>query len=619
MEDVIQLLPDAMANKIAAGEVVQRPSSVVKELLENAVDAGSTKVQLIIKDAGKTLIQAIDNGCGMTPSDARLSFERHATSKIRRAEDLFTLRTMGFRGEALSSIAAIAQIELRTRLHAQDVGTRILIEGSEVKVQEPCQTAPGTSIAVKNIFYNIPARRNFLKTNTVEMRHINDEFTRIAIANPDVHFTVHHNGSEIFHLRPGNLRQRIIDVMGNHVNKKLVPVNEETDVLRLHGFVGKPEYAKKTRGEQFFFVNDRFIRSNYLHHAVTSAFAELISKDTFPLYIIFIAIDPANLDVNVHPTKQEIKFEDERLVYNYLRVTVRHALGLYGAMPTLDFDQEPAFLPNTGPDLYPRREKDHPASRPGSIIRPDRTDRRTRNNLENWQKFYENIGRFEGLESEDGPVQAESITIESNWKEDETATEQLPGMQQQGRKPPYQIHGSYIVSHIKSGFFLIDQQAAHERILYESFLSILQESRTTGQRQLFPKQIELAPQDAAVLREIREEVNKLGFDIQDLGQQSFVINGVPAEMKGKKDEQALIETLLEQYKSGREMQLGLYENIARSMARSAAIRRGQLLGVEEMQSLIDKLFACEIPFKSPSGRNCFLTFELEALEKQFEG
>ncbi|MFT6320836.1 MAG: DNA mismatch repair protein MutL, partial [Granulosicoccus sp.] len=357
MADVIQLLPDSIANQIAAGEVIQRPASVVKELMENSIDAGSTQIKLIIKDAGKTLIQVIDNGCGMSETDARMSFERHATSKIREAKDLFAIKTMGFRGEAMASIAAIAQVEMKTRKHNEDVGVRLMMEGSEIKSQEPCQCNAGTSISIKNLFYNVPARRNFLKTTTVEMRHIIDEFQRVALANPDIFFSLHHNGTEVFHLPESNLRQRIVNIFGQHSNKKLVPVLEETEALSLEGFVGKPEFAKKTRGEQFFFVNRRFIKSGYLNHALMGAYEDVLAKDTYPLYVIFIEIDPARIDINVHPTKQEIKFDDERLVYNYLKVSVRHALGQYSITPTLDFDQEQILNNHPLPNMSDSRRE----------------------------------------------------------------------------------------------------------------------------------------------------------------------------------------------------------------------------------------------------------------------
>ncbi|HEY0897729.1 MAG TPA: DNA mismatch repair endonuclease MutL, partial [Sphingobacteriaceae bacterium] len=343
MPDIIQLLPDAVANQIAAGEVVQRPASAVKELIENAIDAGADKIQLIVKDAGKTLLQVIDNGCGMSLTDARMCFERHATSKIRKAEDLFAIRTMGFRGEAMASIGAIAQVELRTRRHEDELGTCLQVEGSEVIRQEPVSSPAGTSISVKNLFFNTPARRNFLKGNSVEMRHILDEFQRVALAHPEIFFTLHHDGNEVFHLTPGSLKQRIVHLFGNAYNQKLVPVEEDTSIIQLKGYVGKPEFAKKTRGEQFFFVNNRFIRDPYLNHAVLTAFEELLPADSFPLYVLFIDIDPAKIDINVHPTKTEIKYQDEKAIYAIIRSAVKRSLGRYNITPTLDFNQETGF------------------------------------------------------------------------------------------------------------------------------------------------------------------------------------------------------------------------------------------------------------------------------------
>ena len=616
MADIIQLLPDAIANKIAAGEVIQRPASVVKELMENAVDAGSTNVKLIVKGAGKTLVQVIDNGCGMSETDARLSFERHATSKIRRAEDLFAIRTMGFRGEAMASIAAVAQVEMRTRRKADEIGTRIVIEGSDVKLQEACQTMAGSSISVKNLFFNVPARRNFLKSNTVEMRHILDEFQHVAIANPDVFFSLHHNDQEIFHLPPGNHRQRITAILGGNSNKKLVPVGEETDILKLHGFVGKPEFAKKTRGEQFFFVNNRFIKSPYLHHAVLNAYEDLLPPDHYPLYIIFLDMAPSQIDVNVHPTKQEIKFEDERLVYNYLRVAVRHALGQHSIMPTLDFEKDFNF---SSSGIQAPRSKREPTlnrlHRPGPFPTASKPQNREPENL---AQLYEHL--LGGEDDFSSPVNSREIplTIESSWEEETAAGEQT-GALTQHQTAPYQIHAAYIVSHIKSGFLLIDQQAAHERILFEKFLKVLNEQASSSQQQLFPSTITLPPADAVLLKDLMEEINKLGFDIQEFGLNTFVINGVPSELAGRNDEINLIDSLLEQYKSNVDLKLSSREKIARSMARSAALKKGQRMSKEEMKALIDQLFACDLPFKSPSGRNCFLTFEMDELEKRFEG
>ncbi|MEL6864013.1 MAG: DNA mismatch repair endonuclease MutL [Bacteroidota bacterium] len=627
MTDVIQLLPDAIANQIAAGEVIQRPASVVKELLENSIDAGSTHIKLIIRDAGKTLIQVIDDGCGMSELDARMCFERHATSKIRKANDLFAIRTMGFRGEAMASIAAIAHVDMRTRRHGDELGHRIVIEGSAIRSQEPCQCAAGTNISIKNLFYNVPARRNFLKSNTVEMRHIIDEFQRITIAHPDIFFSLHHNNTEVYHLTAGKLRQRIVSIFGNSCNKKLVPVKEETDVLRLNGYVGKPEFAKKTRGEQLFFVNKRFIKSPYLNHAIMTAYEELLPKDTFPLYVIFLEIDPARIDINVHPTKQEIKFEDERLVYNYLKVAVRHALGQYSITPTLDFDQDVNFTQAPRGNTPPKSTiaDFNRSTSSSSNYKQDSSSlgveaKRSNSNLKNWAKLYEGLDEFDQSPSTSDPntEAPASLTIESQWSEQGSLGANEESFSK-GQKLPYQIHATYIVSQIKSGFLLIDQQAAHERILYERYLAALNEQESFTQKELFPKTITLAPGDVPVLQEILPQINQLGFDIQAFGQNAFIIHGVPADLQGSKDEQKVIESLLEQYKQNLELQLGIRENIARSIARSASIKRGKRLSDLEMQELIDKLFACEVPYKSPSGRNCFITFELEELDKRFEG
>ena len=625
MTDVIQLLPENVAKQIAAGEVVQRPSSVVKELLENAIDAGATQIKLIIRDAGKTLVQVIDNGCGMSATDARMSFERHATSKIRESKDLFAIRTMGFRGEALASISAVAQVEMRTRRATEELGTRIAVESSSVKTQEPCQCPTGTSIAVKNLFYNVPARRNFLKSDPVEMRHVLDEFQRVAMANPDLFFSLHHNDQEIFHLPAGNLRQRIVKIFGEAANKKLVPVQEETDVLKITGFVGKPDYFKKARGEQLFFVNKRFIKSNYLHHAVVQAYEDLLPSDAFPFYVLFLEIDPMRIDINVHPTKQEIKFDDEKLVYNYLKVTVRHALGSHNITPTLDFEQEPAFqaTPTKTPSLKP------PSDRPPSVgdyRPPQNDDRRHDDNLRNWQRLYEGlqlIGKDEsapqGEYNSEAPSGGETgLNFEIRPSAEHSQMDDESGSFSKGQKEPYQIHGQYIVSHIRSGFMLIDQQAAGERILYERYLEALGSQPIATQKLLFPKTIEFPPADAALLRDILEEVNRLGFEISEFGGNAFVVHGMPADLSGVSEE-ALLEKVLAQYKDNLELELGTQDNLARAMARNAAVKRGQSLTVPEMQDLIDRLFACAVPYSSPSGRNCFITFELGELQKRFGG
>lgn len=633
MADVIRLLPDSIANQIAAGEVIQRPASVVKELMENSIDAGSTQIKLIIKDAGKTLIQVIDDGCGMSETDARMSFERHATSKIRAAKDLFSIKTMGFRGEAMASIAAIAQVEMKTRKHNEDVGVRLTIEGSEIKSQEPCQCNAGTSLAIKNLFYNVPARRNFLKTTTVEMRHIIDEFQRVALANSDIFFSLHHNGIEVFHLPESNLRQRIVNIFGQNSNKKLVPVLEETDALRLEGFVGKPEFAKKTRGEQFFFVNRRFIKSGYLNHALMGAYEDVLPKDTYPLYVIFIEIDPARIDINVHPTKQEIKFDDERLVYNYLKVSVRHALGQYSITPTLDFDQEQILNNHSLPSMgESRREANSSPPFLGSLggdtsnssssegERYETFSSKVNNseidssNLQNWKKMYDGLDEFD--QPQEDKIGNQPITIESGMSEVNQLDDGNHSFSKDV-KPLFQIHSTYIVSHIKSGYILVDQQAAHERILYERYLSMLNEKEAMTQKELFPRNITLNPADAEILKDLLPQINLLGFDIQEFGKEAFVIHGVPADLKFSQDEQKVIEQLLEQYKTNRDLDLNISENVARAMARSSAIKKGQSLTQEEMRGLVDQLFACAMPFASPTGKKCFVTFELEELANKF--
>ncbi|MEM9823444.1 MAG: DNA mismatch repair endonuclease MutL, partial [Bacteroidota bacterium] len=458
------------------------------------------------------------------------------------------------------------------------------------------------------------------KSNAVEMRYIIDEFQRVVLAHPDIFFSLHHNNAEVFHLPPGNLRQRIVSVFGNNCNKKLVPVSEQTDVLRLNGYVGKPEFAKKTRGEQYFFVNNRYIKSGYLNHAIMSAYEELLPTDTFPLYVIFLDIDPARIDINVHPTKQEIKFDDERLVYNYLKVAVRHALGQYSITPTLDFEQEAAITKAT-PDFGKRSDAQAPSQfgnvAPKSTGKEKSPTSLQSSNLRNWQKLYDGLEEFDTDEGT-AEVTVDSVTIESKWSES-TPIDDRNNSFSRPQKHPYQIHGRYIVSQIKSGFLLIDQQAAHERILYERYLSALHNKQTATQKELFSKTVNLSPADAQVLQEMLPQMQVLGFDIQDFGQNSFVIHGVPADLSGGKNEQDLIEALVEQYKTNLELKLNTQESIARSMARGAAIKRGQSLNPTEMQELIDQLFACEVPYKSPNGQHCFITFELEELQKRFKG
>ncbi|MBC7884338.1 MAG: DNA mismatch repair endonuclease MutL [Saprospiraceae bacterium] len=611
MADIIQLLPDSIANQISAGEVIQRPASVVKELLENAIDAESTTIRVIIKDAGKTSIQVIDDGKGMSETDARMAFERHATSKIKSANDLFCIRTMGFRGEALASIAAIAQVELITRQASEDLGSRILIEGSNIVKQEKVQSAAGTSFTVKNLFYNVPARRKFLKSDPVELKHIIDEFQRVALANPELHFTFHHNGNELFHLPKSSLKQRIVGFIGKQMNDKLIPVNEETEVANFSGFTGKAESAKKTQGEQFIFVNKRFIKSNYLNHAIRSAYDDLISKDVFPAYFLFLEIDPANIDINVHPTKTEIKFEDERLIYNYLRVTLKHSIGQYSLVPMLDFTVDHNFLNKFSgdqpeqPDTNKKWQEFYPLEK-GVNFSPGQES------TKGWEQIYQGL---EQLKSPPTKVNSEAETIENEVFQ--MSLDETDPLKSFNIKEPYQLHQSYILFQIKTGMMVIDQQAAHERVLYEYYLEAMQNGELFSQKELFPRTIELDPSRAGILMKILDKVNGLGFEMEEFGQNTFIIHGTPSGLDSAVSIETLVEKLINQYIENLEFELGIDDNLARSMASSACIKRGKKLEKEEMTRLIDQLFACNMPYKSPSGKKCFITIEQDELTKRF--
>ncbi|WP_395803196.1 DNA mismatch repair endonuclease MutL [Daejeonella sp.] len=616
MSDIIQLLPDSVANQIAAGEVVQRPASALKELIENAIDSGADKVQILIKDAGKSLIQVIDNGCGMSMTDARMCFERHATSKIRKAEDLFAIRTMGFRGEAMASIAAIAQVELKTRRHEDELGTCIRIEGSEIISQEPVSTMPGTSISVKNLFYNTPARRNFLKGNPVEIRHINDEFQRVALANPEIFFTLHHDGNEVFHLPKGSLKQRIIHLFGNAYNQKLVPVEETTSIIELKGYIGKPEFAKKTRGEQFFFVNNRFIKDPYLNHAVLNAFEEVLSTDSYPLYVLFIDIDPAKIDINVHPTKTEIKYQDEKAIYAIIRSAVKRSLGRYNISPTLDFNQETGFsqmISHKAPeDIVPPAISFNPDFNPFSNERKEREIPFLRNNQEERKTISKNWGSL--YEIVDPEAHQSGLELDTN-RQVEIENKVLKGV----GKQIFQLHNRFIISQIKSGFMLIDQQAAHERILFERFLQHLESRQGASQQSLFPQTVTLNSVDFELVKELLNDIQSLGFQIREFGKNTLIIEGVPADIGTNINELEILEHLLEGFKNNQSaLKLNKRESLARALARNTAIKSGQQLSPEEMNALIDELFACEMPNISLSGKPVISTFTLEELLQRFE-
>ena len=629
MSDIIKLLPDAIANQIAAGEVIQRPASVVKELLENSVDSGAKNIQLIIKDAGRALIQVVDDGCGMSETDARMCFERHATSKIKKIEDLFSLYTFGFRGEAMASIAAVAQVEMKTKLHDKEVGTILIVEGSKVILQEPTATNSGTSISVKNLFYNVPARRNFLKSNAIETKHILDEFVHVALSNPSVFFSLHHNGIEVYHLKAANIRQRIVNIFGKNYNEKLVPIEEVTDYVSVRGFIGKPEVSKKTRGEQFFFVNNRFIKNNFLNYAITKAYEGLITDKNFPFYCLFIDIEPGAIDINVHPTKQEIKFEDEKSIYLLLNAAAKHGLSQYSVMPTIDFEHESTFNQLVDERVYTEQpfkvvqsKLNTDSNTRGSYHSPfdkdipvthqrDFSDNKS-GNFDDWKKLYE----F------DEETQERSVTIRSKMDqlqalENENEISNNPFKDE--RFEPIQLHERYILTQIKSGFILVDQHKAHQRILFEKYLRNLANQPASTQQTLFPKTLELNNSDSEILKEIIPELKALGFDIQFFGGTTFVVHGMPADLRDE-NETLLIEKLLEDFKtSNKTDDFDKRKNVAKTFAYQTAIKSGTTLDKNSMQQLIDELFACEQPTINPAGLATFIQYSFDEIERKFNG
>jgi DNA mismatch repair protein MutL len=603
MPDVIKLLPDSVANQIAAGEVIQRPASVVKELVENSVDAGGKYIRVIIKDSGKTLIQVIDDGSGMSETDARLSFERHATSKITTAQDLFAITTKGFRGEALASIAAVAMVELKTRREENEAGILVVISGSKVEIQEPCSCPVGSSFSVKNLFFNIPARRKFLKSDNTEIRHIVNEFQKIVLAHPDIRFSLHHNDTEIYNLVSGNLRQRIVGVFGKQINQDLITLETETSLISIKGFVGKPENARRTYGEQFFFVNNRYMKHPYFHKAVVEAYQNILPVEAIPSYFIFMEADPASIDINIHPTKTEIKFEDERSIWQILMASVREALGRFNIVPSLDFENEalvdiPVIMKTGGtmPD-QPRIEinaqynpfdgEERTTERSGFV------ERFERENTANWEKLYT------ALEKEnENPEQFEKI--------------------RESTRKFFQIKNKYFVCPVKSGFMLIDQKRAHERVLYERFLDSLSNNRAISQVELFPVTAELNPADYYILKEIEKELGILGFSFEHSGKNKITINGRPADSNSS-DPLEILEILLQDYKNSEaEPSIGAKEKVAAGMACASAIPYGKALSQGEMEDLFDTLFACKSPNYSPKGKPVISIISLEEIDKRFK-
>jgi len=620
LPDKILLLPDNIANQIAAGEVIQRPASAVKELLENAVDAGATEIKLIINDAGKSLVQVIDNGGGMSETDARMSFERHATSKITTIDDLFHIKTMGFRGEALASIAAVAQVELKTKRPDDETGTYIEIENSLVKKQEPIAVAEGTSIAMKNLFFNVPARRNFLKSNTAEMRHIVDEFTRVALSFPQVFFSLTANNQQIFHLEAGNLKQRILQLLGNTYNTKLVSVKEDTDYMNIYGFVGKPDTAKKTRGDQYFFVNNRFIKSAYLNHAVMNAYQEMVTKDSFPMYVLFIDLDPTQVDVNVHPTKQEIKFEDEKIIYAFVQAAVKHALAQFSVTPTLDFELD-ASIQQLSSIQQPFTEEKKSAATSGSIFKGFTEKNRAhfieptnRSELKHWREFYES--RESGVGSPESGENIQRSMANAQHSSEPSPIHHSPFTIHETNL--VQLHNQYILSQSPNGFILINQQPAHERIIYDRLQEAAKGKPVATQRSMFPVTFELAPADTVLLEDLMNDLQQLGYMIEPFGKNTFVIQGTPADVT-QGNEKQVIDSLLEQYKHfSNDLKFSKREKLIRSLAWQQSIKAGRQLSEKEMEGLVEDLFKCKQPNSSPNGNPTYLEFKKDALEKMFQ-
>ncbi len=613
MSSIIQLLPDHVANQIAAGEVVQRPASVVKELLENAVDAKATDIKLIIKDAGKSLVQVVDNGLGMSVTDSRLCFERHATSKIRQAEDLFSLYTKGFRGEALASIAAIAHVEMKTKQDQEELGTHIIIEGSKFVSQDVAVLPKGTSFLVKNLFFNIPARRNFLKSETVEQRHIVDEFQRVALAHPNIHFTFYHNGSEMFNLPQSNHRQRIVNIFSGKTNEKLVPVQETTEIVNIQGFVSKPEFAKKNRGEQFFFVNNRFIKSGYLHHAVMAAYDGLLKDGAQPSYFIYLDVPPHTIDINIHPTKTEIKFDDEHALYAILRSSIKHSLGQFNVAPVLDFERD-ANLDT--PYHYKNLEGAIPTIQVDGNYNPfsDKEPNKhfashRKQETSNWEGLYVGLKHDTETITGIGDVEFESEDVTASLFEDQEIDKAV--------NKTYQIHKKYIVNPIKSGMVIVDQQRAHQRVLYEQFLTNMTVKQASSQQLLFPLNLYFSSSEMQLIAELKIALNNTGFVFEQTNQDHVVISGLPVNIT-----ESEVAIVLEQLLS--DLQDGIPNNsfcqndtIAKSLSRSLAVKTGTYLTEKEQENLVNGLFACKDPNVSPFQKPTFITMRVEDLDKRF--
>ncbi|CCG54046.1 DNA mismatch repair protein MutL [Flavobacterium indicum GPTSA100-9 = DSM 17447] len=619
MSGIIQLLPDHVANQIAAGEVVQRPASVVKELVENAVDANATEIKLIIKDAGKTLIQVIDNGKGMNVTDARLCFERHATSKIRHAEDLFALHTKGFRGEALASIAAVAHVELKTKQDQEELGTHVIIEGSKFVSQEVAVLPKGTSFLVKNLFFNIPARRNFLKSDNVELKHIIDEFERVALAHPAIHFVLISNGAEIFNLPSTNYRQRIVNIFGGKTNEKLVPVNEETEIITISGFVGKPEFAKKNRSEQFFLVNDRFIKSSFLHHAVMSAYDGLLKDGNQPSYFLYLQVPTHTIDINIHPTKTEVKFDDEQALYAILRSAVKHSLGMFNVAPVLDFERDATL---DTPYAYKDIKSDVPLIQVDSTFNPFVTDTKKsssssnvssgfsiykkQDTTSNWESLYVGL-KQDTFEVDNHTFETEEAVTSKLFDDEVTETKTLL----------YQLNRKYIINSIKSGLLVIHQNRAHQRILYEQFLTNITIHHASSQQLIFPLCLHLGREEVLYLKELQPNLEGLGFAFESIALDEVRIIGLPVQVK-ESEVVAILNDLIHNLQQNiPEDSFSLSDSIAKFMAKSVAIKSGKTLNEIELSNIVNGLFACKEPNFSPFNQPIFITLTTDELDKRF--
>ncbi|MGQ1945758.1 DNA mismatch repair endonuclease MutL [Geofilum sp. OHC36d9] len=617
MADIIQLLPDSVANQIAAGEVIQRPASAIKELAENAIDAGATEIEIVIKDAGRTLIQVIDNGTGMSETDARMAFERHATSKIRQATDLFSIRTMGFRGEALASIAAVAQVELITRREESELGVHIEIAASKIEKQEPVSCPKGSNFIIRNLFYNIPARRKFLKSDTTELRHIITEVQRVALANTRVSFKLTHNNLLLMNLPAANLRQRISGMMNKSINTQLIPIDSDATVVNITGFTGKPESARKTSGDQYFFVNNRFMRHPYLHKAIVNAYENLISPDAIPTYFIFFDIDPEYIDVNIHPTKTEIKFSDEKLIWKVLNASIRESLGKFNIVPSIDFDTEGQVnIPTLNPNAEVKIPEVH--------FNPDYNPFNTGNNVthnrqsapRNWESLYNGFESEAGSEPDDFEA-PETIVLPSrsnniDMPQNNTSLNEAPEIS----AAYFQVKSRYILTPVKSGLMIIDQRRAHERVLYERFLNKIQTRKSTTQQLLFGEPLSFNAEETALLKDIKNDLAIFGFDIKEENN-TFTVKGIPSEFENVNTAQ-LLENLLEAYKTG-EVNPGeeVRQQLAAIMARNACMKYGETLTQEEMALLVGNLFSCQMAHYTPGGQTIISIIDNEELEKRF--